>query len=43
MLGQDNVVSGTLPGLAALGITPKPIELIVPTYLNRYADRLRKS
>jgi len=43
MLGQDNVVSGTLPGLAALGITPKPIELIVPTYLNRYADRLRES
>jgi NADH dehydrogenase len=43
MLGQDNVVSGTLPGLAALGITPKPIELIVPTYLSRYADRLRKS
>ena len=39
MLGQDNVVSGTLPGLASLGITPKPVELIVPTYLGRYADR----
>ena len=39
MLGQDNVVSGTLPGLAALGITPKPVELIVPAYLSRYADR----
>jgi uncharacterized protein YbjT (DUF2867 family) len=39
MLGQDNVVSGTVPGLAALGITPKPVELIVPTYLARYADR----
>jgi uncharacterized protein YbjT (DUF2867 family) len=39
MLGQDNVVSGTLPGLAAFGITPKPVELIVPSYLLRYADR----
>jgi uncharacterized protein YbjT (DUF2867 family) len=43
MLGQDNVVSGTLPGLAALGITPKPVELIVPTYLSRYADRRRRA
>ncbi len=42
MLGQDNVVSGALPGLAALGITPKPIELIVPTYLDRYADQRRR-
>ncbi len=41
MLGQDNVVSGTLPGLAALGIMPKPVELIVPAYLARYADRRR--
>jgi hypothetical protein len=32
-------VSGTLPGLAAFGITPKPVELIVPSYLLRYADR----
>jgi NADH dehydrogenase len=39
MLAQDNVVSGTLPGLVALGITPKPVELIVPAYLSRYADR----
>jgi uncharacterized protein YbjT (DUF2867 family) len=43
MLGQDNVVSGTLPGLAALGITPKPVELIVPGYLGRYADRRRRA
>ena len=42
MLGQDNVVSGTTPGLARLGIAPKPVELIVPTYLGRYADRRRK-
>jgi NADH dehydrogenase len=39
MLGQDNVVSGMLPGLEALGITPKPVELIVPSYLSRYAAR----
>lgn len=39
MLGHDNVVSGMLPGLQALGITPKPVELIVPTYLSRYARR----
>jgi uncharacterized protein YbjT (DUF2867 family) len=39
MLGQDNVMSGMLPGLAALGITPKPVELIVPSYLLRYADQ----
>ncbi|HTI03181.1 MAG TPA: complex I NDUFA9 subunit family protein [Acidisoma sp.] len=37
MLGHDNVVSGTLPGLAALGITPTPIDLVVPAYLARYA------
>jgi NADH dehydrogenase len=43
MLGQDNVMSGTVPGLAALGITPKPVELIVPTYLNRYADQRKRS
>jgi uncharacterized protein YbjT (DUF2867 family) len=43
MLAQDNVVSGTLPGLAALGITPKPVELIVPSYLGRYADRRRRA
>lgn len=36
MLGHDNVVSGTLPGLAALGITPTPIDLVVPAYLARY-------
>jgi NADH dehydrogenase len=36
MLGQDNVASGELPGLEALGIIPKPMELVVPTYLARY-------
>ena len=43
MLGQDNVVSGTVPGLAALGITPKPVELIVPSYLRRYGIRRGKA
>lgn len=33
LLRRDNVVSGTLPGLADLGITPKAVELVVPTYL----------
>jgi NADH dehydrogenase len=42
MLGQDNVVSGTVPGFAALGMTPKPVELIVPTYLDRYADQRKR-
>jgi NADH dehydrogenase len=36
MLGRDNVVSGDLPGLADLGVTPTPIDLIVPAYLARY-------
>lgn len=33
LLRRDNVVSGTLPGLADLGIAPKAVELVVPTYL----------
>jgi len=33
LLRRDNVVSGTMPGLADLGITPKAVELVVPTYL----------
>ena len=35
LLGRDNV-AGSLPGLAALGITPTPVEQIVPGYLRRY-------
>jgi len=38
MLAHDNVASGLLPGLAALGIQPTPIDLIVPDYLARYAE-----
>ncbi len=33
LLRRDNVVSGALPGLSDLGITPKAVELVVPTYL----------
>jgi NADH dehydrogenase len=36
LLKQDNVVAPGMPGLAALGITPTPIELIVPQYLARH-------
>jgi NADH dehydrogenase len=36
ILKQDNVVSPGAPGLEALGISPTPIELIVPQYLARY-------
>ncbi|MFV3074096.1 complex I NDUFA9 subunit family protein [Niveispirillum fermenti] len=33
LLKCDNVVSGALPGLAALGVRPTALELVVPTYL----------
>jgi uncharacterized protein YbjT (DUF2867 family) len=36
LLKRDNVVAPDMPGLEALGITPTPIELIVPQYLVRY-------
>ena len=36
MLGRDNVADPALPGLAELGITPTPVELVVPAYLDRY-------
>lgn len=36
MLGRDNVVTPGTPGLAELGITPTPLELVVPGYLDRY-------
>ncbi len=38
-LKRDNVPSGTLPGLADLGITPTAVEAILPTYLDRYRAR----
>ena len=36
MLAKDNVVSAGALGLPDLGITPTPVELIVPAYLSRY-------
>ena len=36
MLGRDNVAAAGMPGLAELGITPTPLELVVPAYLDRY-------
>ena len=38
LLAHDNVVSPTMPGLAALGLLPTPVELIVPEYLDRYRE-----
>jgi NADH dehydrogenase len=36
MLARDNVADPAVPGLTELGILPTPIELIVPTYLERF-------
>jgi NADH dehydrogenase len=36
MLSNDNVVAPGAVGLSDLGITPTPVELIVPAYLSRY-------
>jgi NADH dehydrogenase len=36
MLSKDNVVAAGALGLADLGITPTPVELVVPAYLSRY-------
>jgi NADH dehydrogenase len=36
LLGRDNVVAPGMPGLAELGVTPTPVEAVVPSYLFRY-------
>ena len=36
MLARDNVVSLEAAGLPDLGIVPTPVELVVPSYLDRY-------
>jgi uncharacterized protein YbjT (DUF2867 family) len=36
LLDTDNVASGALPGLEALGIQPTPAEAVVPAYLDRF-------
>jgi uncharacterized protein YbjT (DUF2867 family) len=43
MLGKDKVVSDGAAGLAAFGITPTPLEAIVPSYLVRYRPNGRFS
>ena len=36
LLKSDNVASGTLPGLEALGISPSSLGALAPTYLGRF-------
>lgn len=36
LLKTDNIASGAYPGLADLGLTPTPVEAILPTYLYRF-------
>lgn len=36
LLKTDNVVSGTKPGLTDLGVQPTAVEVILPTYLDKY-------
>ena len=37
LLKKDNVVAAGAPGLTDLGVTPTPLELIVPTYLKAFS------
>jgi NADH dehydrogenase len=39
LLRRDNVVSPGARGLADLGIAPTPVEVVLPTYLDRYRVR----
>jgi NADH dehydrogenase len=41
LLHRDNVASTDLPGLAELGVTPTAVELILPSYLDRFRRRGR--
>jgi NADH dehydrogenase len=41
-LGEDNVLTGTLPGLAAFDITPTPVESVLPHYLDNYRPTHRQ-
>lgn len=36
MLSRDNVAAADVPGLAALGVVPTPIDMVVPHYLRRF-------
>jgi len=42
LLKSDNVVDTDLPGFDALGLTPTPIEAILPEYLTRYRPQGKK-
>ncbi len=37
-LRTDNIADDSLPGLAALGIEPTPIEAVLPSYLGRFRN-----
>ncbi len=39
LLRRDNVATPNQPGLAQLGIEPRPVELVLPTYLDQYRPR----
>ncbi|MBO6519036.1 MAG: complex I NDUFA9 subunit family protein [Rhodospirillales bacterium] len=43
LMQTDNVASGTLPGLADLGVTATPAEAVLPTYLRRYRTPLAQA
>jgi len=43
LLQTDNVASGDVPGLDALGVSQTPAEAILPTYLRRYRTPLAQS
>jgi len=36
LLKSDNIVSGGALSLQTLGITPTPVEAVLPTYLDRF-------
>jgi NADH dehydrogenase len=43
LLKSDNVVAANAPDLASLGITPTPLDMVVPQYLARYRSGGRKN
>ena len=36
LLGRDNVMAPDAAGLSDLGLTPTPVDAVVPAYLHRY-------
>ena len=43
LLKSDNVTAADMPGFDALGLTPMPIEAILPDYLARYRPQGKKT